>query len=336
MLRIILRLLAVFGCVMLFFSMQAGADEIVMENSNTLTGTITTIENGILTLTTDYSDPIKIQTSKITHILTDDPVEVHLDSGEVLKGKISSTNDGNLTVGSSTDREPAVINWNRIKSVNPPRDKWTGSITLGANLQTGNTDRANASFGANATHKTERDRFNLHFLFNYAEEDDKVSARNTYGTLKYDYFFTEKVYGYLAVDMLSDEFKDLNLRTVAGPGVGYQVWDTPARSLSVDLGLAYFSEDLDKGEDSHWLTARLASSLRWKIFGPVTFSDTLVVYPSLEDVGEYQLRNEASIISPLVSSWSLKFSNIIERDSDPSDGVRKNDLFWLLGLQYGF
>ncbi len=134
--------------------------------------------------------------------------------------------------------------------------------------------------------------------------------------------------------MLNDKFKDLNLRTVVGPGAGYQVWDSPIRFLMFEGGLSYFSENLKVGADRSWITARLAGTLRYKILKNISFIDYFVIYPSLEDFGEYQLRNEAGISTDLGFDWSLNFTNIFEHDSDPSVGVKKNDLQWILGLKY--
>ncbi len=312
------------------------ADQIVLENGDTLTGTIARIEDGRLTLKTDYSDPIKIQTAKIKKITTDRPVEVHLSGGEVLKGRLNTADKGQLIVESSEERKSTIVDWDRVKSINPPPDKWEGSITLGSSLQSGNTDRASASIGAEAFMKTGRNRFSLRFLFNYSEENDSLSARNTYGVLKYDYFLTKKTYAYSGVEMLNDEFKNLNLRTVAGPGAGYQIWSSPDKSLGIEAGISFFSEDLDQGEDDQWLAARFAGNLKWRIIGPVIFSDYLVIYPSLESLDEYQLRNEAGLSSPMAFGWALKLSNIIEINSNPPEDVKKSDLLWILGLQYTF
>ena len=58
-------------------------------------------------------------------------------------------------------------------------------------------------------------------------------------------------------------------------------------------------------------------------------SDYLIVSPSLEDFDEFTLKNEASVASSLAAGWSLKFSNILEHDSDPMGSIKKNDWFSL-------
>jgi putative salt-induced outer membrane protein YdiY len=329
---------------MLFFFIMivmrnASADEIVLENGDRLTGTVRMVGDGTVVFETGYSEPIKLQKSKITHISTDNPQEVLMISGEILKGKLTTGEDGRLMVESGDGREAAVVDWDRVTALNPPPvepPKWKGSITLGAGLQSGNSDRAHASIGAEAKRRSEQDRFSLRFLYNYAEENDRVTSRNTFGALKYDYFFTKAFYGYVGVEVLNDKFKDLNLRTVVGPGVGYQIWDDTIKFLLLEAGLAYFSEDLKQGEDKQWLTARLAGDFSYTLKETIVFSDQIVIYPNLEETGQYKLRNEAAITSALGSGWALRFANILERDSDPPLGVKQHDLYWTLGLQYGF
>ena len=336
------RFLIIIGNLFFFLVFQsflALADEIVLENGDRLTGTILHMEEGILTIETDYSEPIKIQKEKIRSISTDKEVEVHLSTDEILEGKIKTDDYESLNVEPGTERQTTAITWESVQAVNPRPiipAKWKGNIAVGADIQSGNAKRASASVAADMRRKTDHDRFSIRFLHNYAEESDEITVRNTYGALKYDYFFTNSLFGYLGVELLNDKFKDLNLRTVVGPGIGYQIWDDDIKSLLFELGVSYFSEDLKDGEDDNWITGRFGSNFSYKLLDAVEFSEQIIVYPSIEDFGEYKLRNEASLISSLGSRLALKFTNILERDSDPPEEVRKNDLYWILSLLYSF
>jgi putative salt-induced outer membrane protein YdiY len=273
---------------------------------------------------------------KIESIVTDDPVEVKLESGEVLKGRLNTVEEGKVAVEPAPGREGATVDWKKVVAVNPPPRKLTGNITVGGTSQSGNTERASASIGAEAAIKSDKDRFSLRFLFNYGEEKGEETANNTYLNLKYDYFFTKKFYGLLALELLKDKFADLNLRTIVGPGAGYQVWDDPVKFLFFEAGVTYFSEDRIDNPDKDWVAARLAANFRYGFFKIITFADMIEVYPNLTYGGEYTLRNEASLISPLGAAWSLKLSNIWLRNSDPPSGIERDDLTWILGLQYSF
>ena len=333
------RISIIFGLYFFIFLFSAGtvlADEVILENGDKMTGTVVKVEGGKLVLKTDYAGSVEIQMEKIKSIVTNNPVEVHLESGEVLKGKLKMVEGGKLAVEPSPEREVATVDWKKVVAVNPPPRKLTGDITVGGTSQSGNTERASASIGADAAIKSDKDRFSLRFLFNYGQEKSQETANNTFLSLKYDYFFTKKFYGLLVAELLNDRFADLNLRTTVGPGVGYQVWDDLIKSLLFEAGVAYFSEDHVNNPDEHWTAARLAGKFRYKFFSLITFSEQIEFYPNLDHGGEYTLRNEAALISPLGTTWSLKLSNIWRRDSDPPPGIQRDDLTWILGLQYSF
>jgi len=332
-------ILSVFLFSMAAMAADALADEVILVNGDKLTGTIVIVEGGKLTLKTEYAGAIQIQTDKVKRITTDNPAEIHLVGGEILKGKIVSTEDGKLAVESSPGRAASTVEWDKVATINPPPKppaKLTGNISIGGAYQTGNTERRGISAGGDASIRGERDRFGLRFLFNYAEEDGDVTTRNVYGGLKYDYFFTKKFYGYLGLEMLSDHFKDLNLRTTVGPGVGYQFWEDDVKFLFLEGGLVYLNENYRNAQDADGISARLAANFRYTFSKYLTFTEFLQVYPSLNYGGQFTLRNEAAILSPLGAGWALKLSNIWDYNSDPPYGISKNDLLWILGLQYSF
>lgn len=317
--------------------LQASADEIVMDNGVRIKGTVTNMTGDLLTLSSDYSEPIKLKTSKITSITTDNPVEIQMKNGEVLKGNLITGADGILAVDQVAGRGRVVIDVKNISSINPPPVKqWSGSVVAAGNYQTGNTERSAFRLGAEAVRRSDNDRFSMRFQYDISEEKDTLSSRSFYGSLKYDYFFTKKFYGYLGVELLNDKFKDLNLRTIVGPGVGYQIWDDPRKALALEAGLTYFSEDYKIANDKSWISARLAANYRYKITETIMFTNNLVLYPSLEKISDFSLRNEAALSTALGSGWSMKLANILEYDNTPAVGIKNTDSNFLLGLQYAF
>jgi putative salt-induced outer membrane protein YdiY len=321
---------------LLLFAADVFADKVGLDNGDSLTGTVVKLEGGKLTLKTDYAGSIDIVTSKITSLVTDQPVEVHTTGGEVLKGTLKVVEPGKLIVD-TPEREAATVDWTKVAAINPPpQGVWSGNITVGGNRQSGNTERSSVSVSAAAERKTDRDRMTAGFLYNYGEEKSQITARNTYANAKYDYFFTKKLYGYFGLELLNDEFQDIQLRTVAGPGLGYQIWDDPVKALAVEAGVSYFSENRKVGQDTDYFAARLGLNFRYNLFKLVIFSDSLLYYPSLERFSNYRIRNEAALTTPLGVRWSLKLANIYQYDSEPSPGFQSTDRQWILGLQYTF
>jgi len=326
----------VAACVV-FTGRCALADEVVLDDGSVITGTVVKLEDGALTMSTSFSEPVVIKASKISRITTDSPVEVRLKDKELLKGSLSSAEAGRVVVSPGSGRGSVSVSWDEVEALNPPPGaRWTGSISIGAGTQSGNTDRTSVTAGGEAERKSDTDRAAFRLLYNYADEAGVLTARNIYGALKYDYFFTERFYGYAGVEMSSDRFKDIRSRSVLGPGAGYQIWDDSVRSLLLELGVAYFTQDLYEGADDSWATARAAVSLKWKFSRSLSFGDKLVGYSRVDDLADFQLRNEASVITALSSAWSMKLTNIIEYDSEPSVNIEKTDTYWVLALQYSF
>lgn len=329
----------IFFCLLLMGVREALADKIILENGDQLTGTVEKVIDGKLTFLTDYAGPIVIPVAKIKEIFTDKPLEIHLSSGEVLKGKIKTVEDNKLMLEESPERTPATIEMKNIVSINPPPPppvKWTGNVAAGGNLQSGNTDRAGASVAIQLGRRTEKDRISFRYLFNYGEENDKVTTRNHYGEARYDYFFTKKFFGYLGVDLYNDKFKDTNLRTFVGPGIGYQVWEDPVKSLQLEAGLTYFNLNRYEGTDQSGLAARLGWDFRYNIFKWLIFTDRFQFYPTIGEGGDYFLRNEAALSVPLSLHWSLRFANIIDYNNNPSPGFKTTDVQYVGALQYSF
>jgi putative salt-induced outer membrane protein YdiY len=290
---------------------------------------------GKLTLKTEYSGPIEIQVGKIKQIFTDNPVEVHLKTGEILKGKLKTLEDGKLAVEPSAERQATTTELQSMASINPPpKPKWNGSLTVGASSQSGNTDLKNVSIGAGFNRRTDDDRFTASYLFNYAEQDKKMTVRNNYGAGEYDYFFTKKWYGLLALELYNDTFQDLSLRTTAGAGAGYQVWEDAIKGLAFTAGISYVNENRKVGEDQSWVAGRLGADFRYNILDFVTFTEKALLYPPLESGKGYLFRNDASLVKPLGSRWALKLQNIFLRNSKPAPGFDKDDVYWIFGLQF--
>jgi putative salt-induced outer membrane protein YdiY len=206
----------------------------------------------------------------------------------------------------------------------------------GGNIQSGNNDRSAFAFAAEAVRRGDKDRFSLQFLYNIGQDKGTMSTRNAFGAMQYDYFFTKQWYGLLSVSLFNDTFQDLNLRVIVGPGIGYQVWDDKQKYLSLEAGVAYLSEDLKSHPDKSWFTARLAGNFKYHITDNIFFSDQLILYPSLENFSDFQLRNEAALTTSLGASWSLKLANILDYVNSPAVGVKSTDSNVILGIQYGF
>lgn len=312
------------------------ADTIEFGDGNILQGTVTTMGKGTVTFSTEYAKTIKIPVGQIKTIATDEAVKIKMIDDSVLTGKLTTLEDGRVAVVLETVGETVPFQWDQVKTINEPPRRWTGHLALGGNTQTGNVDRASVSFSFDAKRNWEHDRFQFRVLHNYAEQDGSITARNTFGAMKFDHFFTEDFFSAFSLEFLKDEFKDLNLRAIIGLGLGYRVVNSDRVTLELEGGVTYFSEDLDQGEDDQFISGRGGITLTVKILDNLLLKDYLLYYPNLERPKEYRLRNEASLISQLAKGWSVKLTHIFDQNSNPSPGIDDKDQQFIFSVQYAF
>ena len=312
------------------------ADKIEFDDGNVLQGTVASFKNGTLVLSTPYAKAVKIPADKIKTISTDKAVTLKLTNNSVLTGKLTTLEDGRAAIFLEPMGETVPFEWSQVKNINEPPGSWTGSFAAGGTVQTGNVERTSVSVGFDARRDWEHDRFQFRALHNYAEDSGNITARNTFGAMKFDHFFTDNFFTGLSLELLKDEFKDLNLRAIIGLGLGYRIWNDDVKTLEVEAGATYFSEDLDLGQDDQFISGRVGVTYSYKILENLLFKDYMLYYPSFEDPKEYRLRNEATLISQLGQDWSLKLTHIFDQNSNPSPGVEDKDQQFIFALQYSF
>ena len=306
------------------------ADELVLKNGDRISGTIQKLVDGVLTISTKYSKEIKIDFSEIKRLKSDSLVKLGLKNGWIVKGKVQPAPDGMLTIRSGKGKKEAMVNWEELESINKPEKeekKWSGNVNFGATHQSGNVERVTGSFGAEGALDLEKDKFAANFLTLYAEDDGNVSFKHFFGT---------KVYGTLNFDGYKDKFRNLNLRYSVGPGIGYQIWDEAKKKLSFEAGITYFSDDLKTGEDKQYATARAASDFKYQITKSTKITNRFVIFPNLDSVGDYILRNEAGLKNDVGEGWGLKLSHIFDYNNNPAAGIKKGDSYTIIGFQYDY
>jgi len=312
-------------------------DSVRLKNGDVISGGITGLLEGVLTVATPYSKEVKIDVAQIQGIATAKAVVVLLVDGELLKGTLVAGKEGEIVVQSELAGPTRAIALANVKAINPPEEKparYQGFVALGGSHSSGNTDRTTVSLSAEATRRTEDDRISFRLLWNYGEERDRLTIRNTFAGIQYDYFFSKRFYGYLGTELYVDEFKDLDLRTIGSLGAGYQAIDEATLSLFCEAGIAYINENFKVAADEDTVAVRLAGKVAWTPTEGITFSDSLTIYPKFE--GGVLVRNEAGVTMKLWEGWALKFSNILDYNSEPPGTTKKSDWLWLLSLTYTF
>jgi putative salt-induced outer membrane protein YdiY len=85
-------------------------------------------------------------------------------------------------------------------------------------------------------------RYTARASVNRAKDRGIETARDASAEVRYDRFFTRTVFANASALFTSDRFRDLELRSNLGFGIGVQLADNPRAKISVESGYGYVNE----------------------------------------------------------------------------------------------
>ena len=227
-----------------------------------------------------------------------------------------------------------------VTDINPPvvpAVTYDGNLDAGVSYLTGNSDTVSGNLSGLFVARSKRQRFTLRANWNYAENDNVVNAREAGGSLKYDFFITQKFYAYANTLLLYNPFKDLDLRSTIGGGAGYQFWEDVRKKLSFELGVSYVDENFRVAEDNAYAGGRWSVNFNyWILPEKIELWHFQEGYFSLEDFKDMNLITEQGIRFMVLKDFYTSIEVDVSYDNIPSPGFRSTDTALIFGLGYNF
>jgi putative salt-induced outer membrane protein YdiY len=334
-------LILVFACVLLT-STAVRADEVRLKNGDRLTGTVVRMSDKTLTFETPYSGEIKINWSDVAGLDSEAPIRLVLSDDTRLEGRIVAAEEGTLQIASESLEAPVVVQLGNVKEINPedlPPVRITARVNAGVSVENGNTDTENYNVNGEFTARTEKSRYRVGGEWNEERTDDVDTSKNWLGYADYRYFLTQKWYLFVNTLFENDDFADLNLRTTAGGGTGYQFFESPNVMLSAEVGAAYVDENFIVAEDNSFTAAQ------WGVDYAQYFFDKAIQlfhrnfgYWSFDDRENWLIKTRQGIRYPIAHGLTATLQYNYDYDNQPSPGAKTDwdsKVLFLLGFQFG-
>lgn len=323
--------------LMMALACPALGGEVRFRNGDRLTGKVTEAADGKLKISTAVAGDVTVDLKDVETFSTDEPIEIRLDDGTVLKGRVEAADEDGAVIA-----EGGNVPLARVKTINPKLGRWTGSLVVGGLINRGNADTESLNVAADAQRRGEDDRISVAAGYVYSRQrdpstgDDSTSADAWFAAGKYDYFFSEKFYGLLSLRADHDRIANLTLRLTPSVGVGYQWVERPDLNFATEAGLAWVFEDYDTGDDDDHVAARLAYHFDKKFNEAVAFLHNLEYLPSLEDGADFNVNADAGVRAALTKTMFTEFKFEWRYDASPAPDASKNDLRYTLGVGWTF
>ncbi len=329
-------------CFILASAIPCHADEITLKNGDRISGTIVKKEGESVIIKTTYAGDISINWRELNTLYSDADMQFVLVDGTSINGKAIQSQSGSIEIKSGEIVEPLSISLSQITTINPPAIdsnpvKFSGHVNAGLSITDGNTNSKNIHIDIESVSRTISNRYTIGVVHNKAETEGVDSEDNLTGYMKYDHFFTSKWYAFTNAIFIKDKFKDLNLKTAIGFGAGYQLWETPEKNLSFELGLNYVNEDYIQADDNAYPAGRWALNYDKFLFKKATqLFHKHEVLLGLEQVDDVSILTQTGLRFPLIERLNATFQVNWDWDNTPAPGTKRADTDYLATIGYSW
>jgi len=320
------------------------ADQLVLNNGDTLQGDIVSIADGQMVFNSPVLGELKIAMSKLQSFSSDETVKLQLVDGSVIEPRLGSSASGFIELADIEN--PQTLAVNQIRGINPAPGKpveWTGKLFAGLNVQTGNTEAQDMDLDVKATRETKGDRIILDARYEEDRREDDtsgdLSTSKRYYALggHYDYFVSERTYIYGDARTEKETTANLDQRIKLGGGSGYRWLETSRTRFEVEGGLSWVSEEFtNNSNDEEYTALRAATRLTHDLTSDIGFFNEAEWLVSLDDSEDQLFSMDTGLAYQVNGHLSLEAKLHYDWDKSPSAGNKKDDSRYVFGVSWGF
>lgn len=319
-----------------FMPAPASADVLYLKGGDRLTGKVVDMDGGKLCFTTSYAGKLKIKWSEVVRLVTDEPMTLETTEGQKLTGKAQEATAGQIKLEGG-----GALPLSRVASINPEDlepFKLDGQVNLGVDISRGNTNKMTVdTSGRVVTTWGTINRAIGGFEIHRAESKGKDTTDNTLGYVEYNRFVSDKWYWLANLRGSQDTFKNIEYRSMAGAGIGYQVWRSKLTNLALELGPNYVYQEDTTGVSEDWFAWRWKISYdRWFFSRSVQFYHRQEGFVAVDDANNWIWNTRQGLNFPTVLGFVFNVAFNLDYDNQPEPGKSKTDDRFIISLGYQF
>ncbi len=335
-----MKVIKIVALLSIALSHTAMADTVILKNGDWITGTVIKKETDQLIFKTKYAGEINILWSEIATLNTDAPVKVVLSDDSMFDATLQKRSLGRVNMVNSGLKMSTELNLQDVTYINPSPAlsgqgiEWSGYANVGGAVTSGNTDNSQVRADAETIARTKNKRFTVGAYVNRAKAEGENTAFNSKGYMQYDYFLSKQWYLYSNGSLENDRFRDIQLRSSAGVGSGYQVYEQKELNLSIEGGINYISTDFNDADDERYASGRWALKYDQLVFQNVKFFHQHEVLFSLEEIANTLAFTKTGLRVPIAENLNASTQLNVDYANQPAEGREKTDKTLLFSVGY--
>jgi hypothetical protein len=327
------------------------ADQIAFKNGDRITGSVVKKDGKNLTIKTDQFGVVTTSWDLVESIRTDKPVNVVLQDGRKAQGTLAPT-DGGVEVATPTERlsvkpaEIAVIRdadeqkaYERLESPGWG-ELWAGTVSVGFTGTSGNARTLTFTTAVNAARVVKTGRTSIYFntikasaLVNGKNADTAQAIR---GGIGYDRNVRPRLFATSFNDWEYDKFQNLDLRFVAGGGLGFHAAKRERSQLDLLGGVDYNHSSFSTPLTTNSAELFWGDEYSLKLGPAASLVQSYRMFNDLTNSGSYRVNFDVSASTKLSKwlNWNVSASD--RYLNHPAPNRKTNDILYTTGLGITF
>ena len=316
------------------FSQQ---DSIIFKNGNYIVGEVKTMDRNVLNIETDYSDAdFKIEWSGISEIYTKTYFLITLTDGSRYNGHLKSTTPGKVSIlmDEGTTVEVNILDVVILDDID--KGFWSqvyASIDLGIDLTKANNFRQ-VALRSNVGYIAKRWQFDGSYNTMKSEQDEVDDIKRTDGGVTFKYFLPYDWYPLAAVEFLSNNEQQLQLRTTGKLGLGKYIIHTNSSYWGFSVGANYNNENysIDSIPDRDSWEGFIGTELNLFNIGDLSLLTSFIAYPSFTESGRWRTDFKLDTKYDLPMDFYIALGFTLNWDNQPAPGSPETDYVFHTGI----
>ncbi|TLX74933.1 DUF481 domain-containing protein [Labilibacter sediminis] len=335
------KFIPVFICiifnVVFVGNLSAQEDSVRFDNGDLIVGEIKSMNKGILTLKTGYSDvDFKIEWDKVKWIHTQTSFLISISkSDNIYWGRLMSSSDSivDIVVRSGMLLESSIDD---IVDLDPIEDKfkdrWSASVDIGFD-QAKAKNLTSISTRIGVGYKADRWSSDISMNSLYSRQDESDEIKRLENTLNYRYVFTRGSYGIATVSTLSNTEQKLDIRFNSQVGFGQYLLRNNHSYFGLQLGLNRNLENYsNETEDRNSWEGFVGAELNMFDTGDLSMNTQLLTYPGITEKGRWRSDLKLDVKYDFFKDFYIKLGFSLNYDNQPAVGATETDYV----IQTGF
>lgn len=315
----------------------AHADVLVLKNGDRITGEVKKIWDGEVSIEPAYADEFDVDLEVVDYIESDRDFDVELWDGREATVKLPGANSEKEQLISLDDKTGTIALEDILELDEPAKDfDWESHVDFSANINSGNTVSFSGQLRADSTIEIPDHRHRID-LSKFRESNGEGALEQTtkdQSLAKYNYNWLFRDPWFLAGNLSyeRDPIIDLNSRVIMSVGLGRDIFNTPRRFLSIQLGAGGQEE---KSGDMAESSTVATWALRYK---HDFFNGDMEAFHDHSITSIVDGRENTSIKTSTGLRYEitdLLYANVTlnyNYETDPGVGLKNEDVAFLLGL----